>query len=233
MTEPRPAPLYLGDDFALDFLNSVAAPWGEEIDWLASGSDLLDWLEQAHDVVPADMVAHIRDSARPGALDQVAKDARDLREWFRGFVRKHAGKPLGQRALRDLAALNKLLELDEAHPQIEAALFGEGLQNRGDARLVLRWQTRRHWHGFKALLFPIAGAIGDFVCREDFTFVRSCEGPTCTLWFLDVSKGHARRWCSMALCGNRAKAGAHRARARRRHTGRPVKEIRRRSGDRE
>jgi predicted RNA-binding Zn ribbon-like protein len=39
-----------------------------------------------------------------------------------------------------------------------------------------------------------------------FTLVRKCEGTTCTLWFLDVSKAHARRWCSMAVCGNRAKA---------------------------
>ena len=58
-------------------------------------------------------------------------------------------------------------------------------------------------------------AIGDLVCQKDFTLVRRCEGPTCTLWFLDVSKAHARRWCSMAVCGNRVKAAAHRARARR------------------
>jgi hypothetical protein len=42
----------------------------------------------------------------------------------------------------------------------------------------------------------------------------ACEAGNCSLWFLDVSKGHARRWCSMAICGNRAKAAAHRARAR-------------------
>jgi predicted RNA-binding Zn ribbon-like protein len=31
---------------------------------------------------------------------------------------------------------------------------------------------------------------------------------------VDVSKAHGRRWCSMTICGNRAKAAAHRARAR-------------------
>ncbi|MEL6323421.1 MAG: CGNR zinc finger domain-containing protein, partial [Pseudomonadota bacterium] len=36
------------------------------------------------------------------------------------------------------------------------------------------------------------------------------EGPTCTLYFHDVSKNHKRRWCSMDICGNRAKAAAHR-----------------------
>ena len=35
------------------------------------------------------------------------------------------------------------------------------------------------------------------------------------LMFYDRSKSHARRWCSMAVCGNRAKATAHRVRDRR------------------
>jgi len=78
----------------------------------------------------------------------------------------------------------------------------------------LRWQARRGWHGPEVLLLPIAEAMGDLVCQKDFGLVRRCEGLGCTLWFLDVSKGHARRWCSMAVCGNRAKAATHRARAR-------------------
>ena len=40
MAELRPAPFFIGDDLALDFLNSIAAPWGEEIEWLGSGRDL-------------------------------------------------------------------------------------------------------------------------------------------------------------------------------------------------
>jgi predicted RNA-binding Zn ribbon-like protein len=74
----------------------------------------------------------------------------------------------------------------------------------------------RHWRTPDALLLPIAEAMGDLVCRKDFRLVRRCQGPTCTLWFHDVSKAHARRWCSMAVCGNRAKAAAHRARSRQR-----------------
>jgi predicted RNA-binding Zn ribbon-like protein len=42
--------------------------------------------------------------------------------------------------------------------------------------------------------------------------VKACEGPACTLLFADHTRGHARRWCSMALCGNRAKQAAHRHR---------------------
>jgi len=56
----------------------------------------------------------------------------------------------------------------------------------------------RHWRTPEALPLPIAEAMGDLICRKDFTLVRKCGGPTCTLWFHDVSKGHARRWSQHA-----------------------------------
>ncbi|MBA4866834.1 CGNR zinc finger domain-containing protein [Streptomyces sp. PSKA54] len=44
--------------------------------------------------------------------------------------------------------------------------------------------------------------------------IRLCDQPDCIRYFLDTSRNGARRWCSMALCGNRAKAARHYARAR-------------------
>jgi len=214
MAEPRPAPFFIGDDLALDFLNSIAAPWGPEIEWLTNGGDLVAWLEQAH-AVPADVSAHFR--AHTGSsrgLDAAASEARELREWFRVFVRKHAGKPLGRRALHDLAPLNELLGRDTAYRQIEISVTRDRRGDDGEGLQALRWRAKRRWDSPKSLLLPLADAIGDLVSQKDFTFVRKCEGPSCTLWFLDVSKGHGRRWCSMAVCGNRAKVAAHRARMR-------------------
>ena len=45
--------------------------------------------------------------------------------------------------------------------------------------------------------------------------VRRCQNPGCVLWFYDTSRNGTRRWCSMAVCGNRAKARRHYDRARR------------------
>jgi predicted RNA-binding Zn ribbon-like protein len=210
----RPAPFFIGDDLALDFLNSIAAPWGREIEWLANGADLVAWLEHAR-AVPPSVSAHFRTHTGSRALDAVASQARQLREWFRTFVVDRAGRPLGPAAARDLAPVNQLLERDDAYRQIEVAPRDSG-EKDGSAHRALHWQSRRRWRSPKALLLPIAEAIGDLVCQKDFILVRRCEGPTCTLWFHDVSKGHARRWCSMAVCGNRAKAASHRARTRQR-----------------
>ena len=44
--------------------------------------------------------------------------------------------------------------------------------------------------------------------------IRRCAHPDCVLHFYDTSPKGGRRWCSMAGCGNRAKAARHYARAR-------------------
>lgn len=44
--------------------------------------------------------------------------------------------------------------------------------------------------------------------------IRACAHPDCVLYFFDTSKNGTRRWCSMAGCGNRAKAARHYARGR-------------------
>ncbi|ORA62494.1 CGNR zinc finger domain-containing protein [Mycobacteroides franklinii] len=39
--------------------------------------------------------------------------------------------------------------------------------------------------------------------------IKQCAHPQCVLFFYDTSKNGARRWHSMATCGNRAKAARH------------------------
>ncbi|HTZ78167.1 MAG TPA: ABATE domain-containing protein [Stellaceae bacterium] len=213
MADKRPPAIFIADALGLDFLNSTATPVDEKVEWLDSGEGLLSWLEQAR-LVPKDVAASFRTSALPGELDAVAAQARALREWFRGFMSKHMGKPLAKVAMAELAPLNRVLARDEAFGQI---VTGARDQDRGGAP-GLTMQPRRRWRSPDSLLLPIAQVIAEFLSTEDLTYVKACEGPTCTLLFLDRTRGHARRWCSMAVCGNRAKQAAHRARSRRSRT---------------
>ena len=91
--DQRPPAMFLADALGLDFLNSVATPVDTPIDWIDDGEGLLAWLEQAQ-LVPAEALETLRAEAMPGEFDKVAAQARSLREWFRGFVRKHKGRPL-------------------------------------------------------------------------------------------------------------------------------------------
>ncbi|WP_396446391.1 CGNR zinc finger domain-containing protein [Actinomadura sp.] len=44
--------------------------------------------------------------------------------------------------------------------------------------------------------------------------IKVCAHPGCVLHFYDTTKSGTRRWCSMAVCGNRAKAARHYERAK-------------------
>ena len=202
--QPTPA-MFIAGDPALDFLNSVATPIDSPVDWLDDGDGLLSWLEQAKLVSDA-VLTQVRSQSSLPELNKVAKQARNLREWFRGFVQKHRGRPLARDDLKKLERLNRLLERDDSFNQIAPATGKE------DDAFELR--VMRKWRSAEGLLFPIAEAIARFVCEMDFTDVKACEGATCTLFFADQTRGRARRWCSMAMCGNRAKQTAHRQRVK-------------------
>ncbi|WP_121101274.1 CGNR zinc finger domain-containing protein [Litorimonas taeanensis] len=39
--------------------------------------------------------------------------------------------------------------------------------------------------------------------------IKQCANPSCILTFKDTSKSGRRKWCSMEVCGNRAKVATH------------------------
>jgi len=199
----RPPAFLIADAPGLDFLNTIAAPEGAPVEWLAGGEDLLDWLGRTQ-LIATEEAAEARRIALPGELDAVAAEARALREWFRRFVLAHQGRTLRRDALVELRPLTGLLERDESFLSI--------VRDSPDDGLALRW--RRRWRAPASLLLPIAQAMAELVCEADFAHIKTCEGAACTLVFLDKTRDHRRRWCSMAVCGNRAKQAAHRERNR-------------------
>jgi len=208
-TNPLPLPaMFVADSLGLDFLNSVATPVDHVIDWIEDGDGLLRWLDQAR-LVPGDVLHALRAQALPGELDNVADQARNLREWFRAFVRDRKGRSLTPLDLDALQPLNRLLKRDEA--------FSEMVAGIGETGAPFQLRATRRWRSPDSLLLPIAEALARAVCTEDFAHVKACEGNTCTLMFADRTRGRARRWCSMAACGNRAKQASHRNRLKARN----------------
>ena len=60
----------------------------------------------------------------------------------------------------------------------------------------------------------LARDVIDLVATGDVDRVRECGADDCSVLFYDSSRPGTRRWCSMAGCGNRNKAAAHRRRHR-------------------
>ncbi len=75
----------------------------------------------------------------------------------------------------------------------------------------------RHRHVGDALedaLARLADPLAESVASGETERLRICANDGCRWVFEDTSPTARRRWCSMASCGNRAKAARHRARQR-------------------
>jgi predicted RNA-binding Zn ribbon-like protein len=201
MSAAKPFYKFVADAIGLDFLNALVYPDGE----IADGESFLRWIEQAG-LVPTDALQSLRAKAVPGEMDAIAAQARALGEWFFGFVQEYKGNPLPADAIDRLQPLNQILERDSRVGKVDARdTINDRIAGSG-----LKWTSERAYRSSGMLLLPIAQAMAELVCVEQFDNVRRCEGPGCKLLFLDRSRGQARRWCSMAVCGNRAKQAIRR-----------------------
>jgi predicted RNA-binding Zn ribbon-like protein len=63
-------------------------------------------------------------------------------------------------------------------------------------------------------LAPLARSAAELIVEGPSAPVRRCANPRCVLFFYDDSRSRRRRWCSMAVCGNRMKVAAHALRRR-------------------
>ncbi|HEY1424693.1 MAG TPA: CGNR zinc finger domain-containing protein [Candidatus Acidoferrum sp.] len=68
--------------------------------------------------------------------------------------------------------------------------------------------------GLEWLLAAIARSGAELIAAGPESGVQRCSNSNCQILFHDDSRTHRRRWCSMALCGNRNKVAAF----ARRHT---------------
>jgi len=61
---------------------------------------------------------------------------------------------------------------------------------------------------------PILEAAGTLLTSPERVHIQECGDKSCRWLFLDTSKNHSRRWCSMGICGSRSKARRYYARKR-------------------
>lgn len=186
-TEPL-EPYVLADDPVLDMLNTRANVDGEPFEFWQSDADVERWLVRLGWVTQGEIPTF-----EAGSLLAAAKA---LREVIRGVLEQRKAGKQG-----DPAALNSFLRKAVSHPQLTWPAPGE-----------LRLERQRKLQTPEQFLAPIAEAAAVLLVDGDFNLIRTCEHPECVLWFYDRTKAHKRRWCSMALCGNRHKVAEFRKR---------------------
>lgn len=185
---------FIGGDPAIDLLNTEAAVDGEPADLLSDPESLTRWLAESG-VMPAggDVVR-----ITPAMLKEV--------KTLRGALRSIAGafaKGISPKATA-FALIDEVLRRGEGALRLRHDAAGSRVEFEAGARAASDPR------------FVVARVIAEFLSHADSSRVRQCEGHGCVLFFYDVTRSGTRRWCSMAGCGNRAKAAAHYQRKRER-----------------
>lgn len=183
----------MGGPVCLDFINTLDdRPTIEPKELLVSYLDLVSFAADTAILSEAQLKELIsRSMLNPTQGDRALRIAIDMREAMHGvFWTVLKKKPV---YAPQLQALNQFVQTASQNFYL-AASHGH-----------FEWRLDLSRAGLEAPLWPIARSAAELLASDQLQYVRACASKTCEWFFLDTSKNHARRWCDMTKCGNRAK----------------------------
>ena len=185
---------------ALDFAN--LSPSARDLSW----SEFVSFLEDAK-LISNDRAGRLRPllSSEPQAVDAVLLRILRLRESLRAIFSSLVEQESFPVSWAE--PINEILRITEGHDELASQKGAWSLQ------FVAR-ESGLDW-----LLAAIARSAAELLVEGPRAPIRRCANPSCRLFFYDNSRTHRRRWCSMAVCGNRNKVASflRRHSPRRRH----------------
>lgn len=190
-----------GGRLCLDFVNTVSGDrTGTPRERIAEYADLVAWARQSCAIEAPHARRLLAESRkRPGDAEAVAREALALREtlWciFSAVAERRDPRPA------DLAAVSAQLARALVHRRIE----------RKDGGYALSWDDPPG--ALEAPLWRVVASASDVLTSgADLDRVRVCgmhETRECSWVFVDQTRARTRRWCSMKVCGNKAKSRRH------------------------
>lgn len=198
-TRGTPDFLFLSGNTALDFVNTRPVLRGQPVELLKDFASVVRWFAAAK-LLDQKAAAKFRDRwANTREAIACWRQMLHFRERLRrAILSLESGKGVSRIMLGEL---NHLLA---QHPT--------------PTQLVSVHGTLKKEHRFapqkpRDLLAPLLNTAVELFTSFDPNRLRQCE--SCVLHFHDTTKNATRRWCSMKLCGNRAKVTKYAARRRR------------------
>jgi predicted RNA-binding Zn ribbon-like protein len=179
----------LGGRLSIDFVN--ATPANAQLSW----ESLIRFLEITG-IVTAErgtQLLGLPESDLQAAEHLLLKSQRlgsALRKAFAALLRKQ------KIAAEWVEPINEILRITEGHDELVSQAGGwriEFIAREG---------------GLDWLLAAVARSGAEIIAEGPRASLRLCANPHCGLFFYDTSRTHRRRWCSMAVCGNRSKVAA-------------------------
>ena len=193
MRESINARVLLGGRLAIDFANTPSHPGvaAREPSW----EELVGFLEASH-VVSRERGANLLalPETDPESALKILSRAIRLREGLRNAFGAMARKE--RVAAECIAPINEILRITEGHDELTPS--GTGWK--------LEFMAREG--GVEWLFAAVARSAAEIIAEGAQARLRMCANPSCSLYFFDASRTHRRRWCSMAICGNRSKVSS-------------------------
>jgi predicted RNA-binding Zn ribbon-like protein len=189
---------FLGNQLALDFVNTRPVQKDGPMELLPDFSALLRWFQAAGLISSAKATSLRKRWGESRRAGRVVESMRQLREKLRkGILAWEGGGAVHESTIKELNALMA------EHPMRTRLKAG----GKGPAT-ELYFETQQP----EDLFAPLAHSAAALFANADRERVRKCGH--CVLHFHDTSKKGTRRWCSMQLCGNRLKVAAYATRQR-------------------
>ncbi len=194
---PPPGLRLISGRLALDFANS--APHETALSW-----ELLIHFLQSSAVVTSERAGQLLQlpesdpNAAGGLLQKAVLLAFSFRKCLHAQLAKH---PL---AAEWVAPINQILRITEGHDELVL------VENAARIEFIAREG------GLDWLLAAIARSAAELLAEGPKARLRVCANRECGYFFYDDSRTRLRRWCSMAVCGNRSKVATYARRNTRR-----------------
>ncbi|MCR8645446.1 CGNR zinc finger domain-containing protein [Paenibacillus sp. N1-5-1-14] len=189
-------PDLLGGRLCLDFANTVG--WHDSIEEskesLTSYEKLVNWSLHANILNKTQSLSLLKKAEnQPSQAKEVLEQAIELRESIYQILSLVLNNKTPDS--KDLSVLNSAL----------GNVYGKMRVVHGENKFSLEFMNDED--ALDVMLPPIVQSAIDILTSEkELSRVKKCEGDPCGWLFLDTSRNRSRRWCSMADCGNRAKA---------------------------
>jgi len=191
-----PSNTFVGGHVALDFLNTGGGDTkARDVERLASYEDLLSWSTAAGiiDDSEYEALASAAEKSPHTAKRSLTELVIQRESLYRYVSASIDGMPVA--------------ELDRR--QIEESFHKASAQAQllASSGQLAEWKIGLKKAGLSLIRFRLDLAASGLITDPASADIRQCE--MCSWFFLDSSASKRRRWCSMAVCGNRAKGQRH------------------------
>jgi predicted RNA-binding Zn ribbon-like protein len=184
----------IGGELCLDFTNTVSTrKGGLSREYLTSYPELVEWSRHARTLSDEEAKVLLQETTHhPDRAAAALEWAIVLRETlYRIFSAiAHNRQPEGV----DLVTMNRALR--DAMSRLEVVPMAD--------RFAWTWVADEA--DFDNPLWPVVRSAAQLLTSDDLARVCECARDGCDWLFVDTSKNHSRRWCSMAMCGSRVKS---------------------------